>query len=172
MGCGLVADLIHPPKLLSLFNSASDKKSDTNRRRKRFLRLDINILIRQTSKLSVLQGNPAHVGIGTAYAVAKRKISNQRFVKPITPDLNCPRNLPSTTTRVISEVCVKISPDNSRFYSICRNYPQTQLTSNHIFDCKAILASCFKLDVSPQDIICSPEAPDLASLIIGAFGAI
>ncbi|GFT17886.1 uncharacterized protein TNCV_4910591 [Trichonephila clavipes] len=67
---------------------------------------------------------------------------------------------------------MKISPDNSRSYPICRNCPQTKLTTDYIFDCKAILTSLFKLDVSPQDILYSPEAPDLASLVIGAFGPI
>ncbi|GFR10375.1 hypothetical protein TNCT_434791 [Trichonephila clavata] len=54
----------------------------------------------------------------------------------------------------------------------CRNCPQTQLTTDHTFDCKAILASLFKLDASPQDILYSPQAPVLASLVIGAFDPI
>ncbi|PRD22959.1 UNVERIFIED_CONTAM: hypothetical protein NCL1_47702 [Trichonephila clavipes] len=59
---------------------------------------------------------------------------------------------------------MKISPDNSRFYHICRNCPQTQLTLYYIFDCKAILATLFKLDALPHDILFSTRAPDLASL--------
>ncbi|GFT14437.1 hypothetical protein TNCV_4004131 [Trichonephila clavipes] len=47
-----------------------------------------------------------------------------------------------------------------------------QLTPDYIFDCKAILASLVKLDASPQDIFYSPQAPDLASLLIGTFGPI
>ncbi|GFQ80527.1 hypothetical protein TNCT_4031 [Trichonephila clavata] len=64
---------------------------------------------------------------------------------------------------------MKISPDNSRSYPICRNCEQTQLTPDHILGCKAILESRFKLDASPQDILYSPQIPDLASLVIGAL---
>ncbi|GFR06476.1 hypothetical protein TNCT_188211 [Trichonephila clavata] len=48
-----------------------------------------------------------------------------------------------------------------------RNCPQTQLTPDHIFACKALLASLFKLDASPQDILYSLQAPDLARLLLG-----
>ncbi|GFT85041.1 hypothetical protein TNCV_790821 [Trichonephila clavipes] len=67
---------------------------------------------------------------------------------------------------------MKISPDNSRSHHNCRNCPQTQLTPDYIFDCKAILASPFKFDASLQEILYSPKAPDLVSLVIGAFGPI
>ncbi|GFR08160.1 hypothetical protein TNCT_467851 [Trichonephila clavata] len=65
---------------------------------------------------------------------------------------------------------MNISLDNSQSYPICENCPQTQLTSDHIFDWKTILASLFKLSASPQDTLYSPQAPDLTSLVIGAFG--
>ncbi|GFR28390.1 hypothetical protein TNCT_73151 [Trichonephila clavata] len=76
---------------------------------------------------------------------------NQRLIKPIIPELNCPRNLSSTVAklRMGHFKAMKVSPDNSRSYPICRNCPQTQLTPYHIFDCKAILASLFKLDAPP-----------------------
>ncbi|GFW29020.1 hypothetical protein TNCV_2355781 [Trichonephila clavipes] len=65
---------------------------------------------------------------------------------------------------------IKITPDNSRSYPTYRNSPKTQLTTDHIFGCKAIIfASTFK-DASSQDIFYSPQAPDLGSLVIGALG--
>ncbi|GFW81219.1 hypothetical protein TNCV_375681 [Trichonephila clavipes] len=117
---------------------------------------------------------PLTIPTKDAVAVSKRKISNQRFIKPTIPELNCPRNVSSTIARLRTDNFkgMKISPDNSRFYPICRNCPQTQFTSDHIFDSKAILESLFKLHASSQDILYSPEAPDQASLVIGAFGSI
>ncbi|GFV13962.1 hypothetical protein TNCV_524391 [Trichonephila clavipes] len=102
-------------------------------------------------------------------AVSKCKISNQHFIKPTIPKLNCPTNLSSTVIRLSTGYFkgMKLSPDNSRSYPICRNCPQTQSTPDHIFDYKTTLASFFQLDASPQDILCSPQATDLASLVIG-----
>ncbi|GFQ91617.1 hypothetical protein TNCT_488481 [Trichonephila clavata] len=118
----------------------------------------------------ILKSNPSE----DAHSVTKRKISNQRFIKPTIPDLNCPRNLLSTVARLRTDHFkgIKISPDNFRSYPISRNCPPTQLTPDHIFDCKAILASRFKPDASLQEILYSPQAPDLLSLVIGALGSI
>ncbi|GFX08078.1 core histone macro-H2A.1 [Trichonephila clavipes] len=79
------------------------------------------------------------------------------------------KNLSSTVARLRMGYFkgMKISSDNSRSYLICRKCPQTQLTPDYIFNCKAILASLFKLDASSQDILYNPQAPDLALLIIG-----
>ncbi|GFQ90831.1 hypothetical protein TNCT_107431 [Trichonephila clavata] len=98
-------------------------------------------------------------------------LCNQRFIKRIVPEINCARNLSSTIARLHTDRFkgMKISPDNSRSYLICRNCPQTQLTSDHILNCKALFASFFKLDESPRDILYRPQAPDQTSLVIGAF---
>ncbi|GFQ85476.1 hypothetical protein TNCT_596261 [Trichonephila clavata] len=67
---------------------------------------------------------------GYKYGRPKCKISNQRFIKPTIPELNCPRNLWSTVARLRTGHFkgMKIPPDNSRSCPICRNCPQTQLT--------------------------------------------
>ncbi|GFX70088.1 hypothetical protein TNCV_4615261 [Trichonephila clavipes] len=87
---------------------------------------------------------------------------------------NCPRKFPSTVSRLPTGAFkgMKISPDNSRSYPIFRNSPQTKLTPDYICNCKAILASLFKLDASPQYILYSPQALDMVSFVIGAFGPI
>ncbi|GFQ70847.1 hypothetical protein TNCT_79031 [Trichonephila clavata] len=79
-----------------------------------------------------------------------------------------------------SVVPVKTNPSTQR-----QRYPKTKRrvfppsqklstnpTPDHILDSKAILASLFKLDASPQDILYSPQAPELVSLVIRAFGPI
>ncbi|GFU83441.1 hypothetical protein TNCV_1346261 [Trichonephila clavipes] len=109
-----------------------------------------------------------------ANVVTNPKISNQRFKKPIIPELNCPRNLSSTVARLPTDHFngMEITPDNSRSYPIYRNCPQIQLTPDYIFDCKVIFTSLFKLYASPQDILYNPQVPDLALPVIGAFGPI
>ncbi|GFW23843.1 hypothetical protein TNCV_945281 [Trichonephila clavipes] len=127
----------------------------------------IIIILRQIYKPSILQWNPAHVGIGganvlikkardlgqhstvsseVANTVAKRKISNQHFIKPTISELNCPRNLSSIVASLRTGCFkgMKISPDNSPSYPIFRNCAQNQLPPDNIFHCKAILASFFK----------------------------
>ncbi|GFY11823.1 hypothetical protein TNCV_1530151 [Trichonephila clavipes] len=95
-------------------------------------------------------------------------------MKPTIPELSCPGHLSSKVARLRTGYFkgMKISSDNSRSCTICRNDPHSQLTPHYIFDCKAILASLLKFDASPQDILYSPQAPDRVSLVIGAFGPI
>ncbi|GFX76964.1 hypothetical protein TNCV_2258271 [Trichonephila clavipes] len=102
------------------------------------------------------------------------QIYNQRFKKPTIPELNCPRNLSSTVERLLKGHFkrMEISPDNSRSSPISRNCPQSQLTPDHVFDCKAILASVFEFHASPRDTFYCTQAPDMDSLVIGAFGPI
>ncbi|GFQ87616.1 hypothetical protein TNCT_457071 [Trichonephila clavata] len=96
---------------------------------------------------------------------------NQRFMEQTIPELNCPRNLSSTVARLRKGNFkgMEISPDNSGCYPISRNYPQTQLTPNHIFDCKAVLASLFKLDASPQDTLKLQTLPRLLLWLLDLY---
>ncbi|GFR18442.1 hypothetical protein TNCT_625571 [Trichonephila clavata] len=143
------------------------------------------IRFKNNGKPSILQGNPAQVslrgkecadvlvkvsGLGSAFhcpfGICKcgrqaPNFYNQCFIKPTIPELHCPRNLPSAVARLHAghSKGMKISPDNSQSYPI----------SGYIFDCKVILASIFKLYASPQDILYSPPAPNLVSLVIGTL---
>ncbi|GFQ67780.1 hypothetical protein TNCT_585271 [Trichonephila clavata] len=73
---------------------------------------------------------------------------------------------PSTVTTEDANAIAKHKIYNIRSYPICRYYPQTQLTPDHIFGCKATFATLFKLDTTPLGIIYSPQAPDQTSLVI------
>ncbi|GFX20117.1 hypothetical protein TNCV_1436771 [Trichonephila clavipes] len=98
--------------------------------------------------------------------IGSPRVSNQRFINSTIPELNCPRNLSSTVARLRTGHFkgLKISPDNSRSETICRNWSKSQLTPDYIFDCKALFASLSKLDASPRRIFLqsSSSRPGLA----------
>ncbi|GFU14239.1 hypothetical protein TNCV_3579141 [Trichonephila clavipes] len=97
--------------------------------------------------------------------------TNQRFIKLTIPELNCPRNLSSTVSgfRMGYFKGMKISPDHSRSFPICKNCPQIQLTPDYIFDCKAILASFFKLKcITTGHLVLKLQI--WPPFIIGSFG--
>ena len=120
-----------------------------------------------------VQSLPVTSEVGNA--VAKRRIFYQPFKKFSIPDLNCSRNSSSTIAKLRTGHfrSMEISPDDySRYYAFCGNIPDTELTSDHIFEYQIIIACLFQLDEPPQDILYSLPTPDQAAHFFNAFGSI
>ncbi|GFW27366.1 hypothetical protein TNCV_590611 [Trichonephila clavipes] len=69
---------------------------------------------------------------------------------------------------------MKISSDGQRSYTNhCPNYPNVQLSSQHILSCPAIHARLFKVSPEdPEDLIFSYKAVEAAETVFDSFGAI
>ncbi|GFS78802.1 hypothetical protein TNCV_3149321 [Trichonephila clavipes] len=76
------------------------------------------------------------------------------------------RTLVNTLTRL--RTCplrgMKIHRDGTRTYLQCRNYPDTELTSDYLFFCPAILAILQRISDCPQDDLYSDNCLDVTDV--------
>ncbi|GFS84960.1 RNA-directed DNA polymerase from mobile element jockey [Trichonephila clavipes] len=73
------------------------------------------------------------ITLDDANAVAKHRIMNHTFKKPLVTEFDCPRIITSTIARLRTEHLkgMKIHPDKTRSYVQCKHCPDLQLTPNH-----------------------------------------
>ncbi|GFU38064.1 RNase H domain-containing protein [Trichonephila clavipes] len=157
----------------------------------------------QQKKSCILQWIPAHVNIegnecadslakearsiehtGTtirldANAVAKHRIMNNTFKKPLVTEFDCPRIITSTTARLRTEHLkgTKIHPDKTRSYVQCKHCPDLQLTPKHILECPTVATKTLKIGMVPlrdslRELLYSPDAPRIAEAVIKTFDGI
>ncbi|GFU11942.1 hypothetical protein TNCV_1484081 [Trichonephila clavipes] len=76
------------------------------------------------------------ITLDDANAVAKHRIMNHTFKKPLVTEFDCPRIITSTIARLRTEHLkgMKIHPDKTRSYVQCKHCPDLQLTPNHILN--------------------------------------
>ncbi|GFV44274.1 RNase H domain-containing protein [Trichonephila clavipes] len=154
-------------------------------------------------KSCILQWIPAHVNIGgnecadslakeardiehkyttitpLHHAVAKHRIMNHTFKKPLVTEFDCPRIITSTIARLRTEHFkgMKIHPDKTRSYVQCKQCPDLQLTPNHILEYPIVATKLLKLGMVPlrdslRELLYSPDAPRIAEAVIKTFDVI
>ncbi|GFX52258.1 RNase H domain-containing protein [Trichonephila clavipes] len=158
----------------------------------------------QKRKSCILQWIPAHVNIegnecadslakeardiehkcttitlDDANAVAKHRIMNHTFKKPLVTEFDCPRIITSTIARLRTEHLkgMKIHPDKTRSYVQCKHCPDLQLTPNHILECPTVATKLLKMGMVPLrdslwELLYSPDAPRIAEAVIKTFDGI
>ncbi|GFX41812.1 probable RNA-directed DNA polymerase from transposon X-element [Trichonephila clavipes] len=79
------------------------------------------------------------ITLDDANAVAKHRIMNHTFKKPLVTEFDCPRIITSTIARLRTEHLkgMKIHPDKTRSYVQCKHCPDLQLTPNHILNAQS-----------------------------------
>ncbi|GFW85172.1 RNase H domain-containing protein [Trichonephila clavipes] len=114
-----------------------------------------------------------------ANAVAKHRIMNHTFKKPLVTEFDCPRIITSTIARLRTEhlKCMKIHPDKTRSYVQCKHCPDLQLTPNHILECPTVATKLLKMGMVPlreslRELLYSPDAPRIAEAVIKTFDGI
>ncbi|GFV83026.1 RNase H domain-containing protein [Trichonephila clavipes] len=165
---------------------------------------DIITLLEQLhnkKKSCILQWIPAHVNIEAslslakeardiehkctsitlddANAVAKHRIMNHTFKKPLVTEFDCPRIITSTIVRLRTEHLkgMKIHPDKTRSYVQCKHCPDLQLTPNHILECPTVATNLLKMGMVPlrdslRELLYSPDAARIAEAVIKTFDRI
>ncbi|GFW09255.1 hypothetical protein TNCV_2102091 [Trichonephila clavipes] len=80
------------------------------------------------------------ITLDDANAVAKHRIRNHTFKKPLVTEFDCPRIITSTIARLRTEQLkgMKIHTDKTRSYVQCKHCPDLQLTPNHILKCPTV----------------------------------
>ncbi|GFX57243.1 RNase H domain-containing protein [Trichonephila clavipes] len=86
------------------------------------------------------------ITLDDANAVAKHRIMNHTFKKPLVTEFDCPRIITSTIARLRTEHLkgMKIHPDKTRSYVQCKHCPDLQLTPNHILECPTVATKLLK----------------------------
>ncbi|GFU57435.1 RNase H domain-containing protein [Trichonephila clavipes] len=203
-GAGII--LLLPDEGLVIF---SDSKSaiEAIRNGETNISCDIITLLEQLHnkrKSCILQWIPAHVNIegnecadslakeardiehkcttitlDEANAVAKHRIMNHTFKKPLVTEFDCPRIITSTIARLRTEHLkgMKIHPDKTRSYVQCKHCPDLQLTPNHILECPTVATKLLKMGMVPLrdslwELLYSPDAPRIAEAVIKTFDGI
>ncbi|GFV13807.1 RNase H domain-containing protein [Trichonephila clavipes] len=119
------------------------------------------------------------ITLDDANAVAKHRIMNHTFKKPLVTEFDCPRIIPSTIARLRTEHLkgMKIHPDKTRSYVQCKHCPDLQLTPNHILECSTVALKLLKMGMvslrdSLRELLYSPDAPRIAEAVIKTFDGI
>ncbi|GFS98317.1 RNase H domain-containing protein [Trichonephila clavipes] len=91
------------------------------------------------------------ITLDDANAVAKHRIMNHTFKKPLVTEFDCPRIITSTIARLRTEHLkgMKIHPDKTRSYVQCKHCPDLQLTPNHILECPTVATKLLKMGMVP-----------------------
>ncbi|GFX95298.1 probable RNA-directed DNA polymerase from transposon BS [Trichonephila clavipes] len=119
------------------------------------------------------------ITLDDANAVAKHRIMNHTFKKPLVTEFDCPRIITSTIARLRTEHLkgMKIHPDKTRSYVQCKHCPDLQLTPNHILECPTIATKLLKMGMVPlrdslRELLYSPDANRIAEAVIKTFDGI
>ncbi|GFX12622.1 RNase H domain-containing protein [Trichonephila clavipes] len=119
------------------------------------------------------------ITLDDANAVAKHRIMNHTFKKPLATEFDCPRIITSTIARLRTEHLkgMKIHPDKTRSYVQCKHCPDLQLTPNHILECPTVATKLLKMGMVPlrdslRELLYSPDAPRIAETVIKTFDGI
>ncbi|GFW14586.1 RNase H domain-containing protein [Trichonephila clavipes] len=119
------------------------------------------------------------ITLDDANAVAKHRIMNHTFKKPLVTEFDCPRIITSTIARLRTEHLkgMKIHPDKTRSYVQCKHCPDLQLTPNHILECPTVATKLLKMGMVPlrdslRGLLYSPDAPRIAEAVIKTFDGI
>ncbi|GFY34829.1 RNase H domain-containing protein [Trichonephila clavipes] len=119
------------------------------------------------------------ITLDDANAVAKHRIMNHTFKKPLVTEFDCPRIITSTIARLRTEHLkgMKIHPDKKRSYVQCKHCPDLQLTPNHILECPTVATKLLKMGMVPLrdslwELLYSPDAPRIAEAVIKTFDGI
>ncbi|GFT13539.1 hypothetical protein TNCV_3830211 [Trichonephila clavipes] len=119
------------------------------------------------------------ITLDDANAVAKHRIMNHTFKKPLVTEFDCPRIITSTIARLRTEHLkgMKIHPDKTRSYVQCKHSPDLQLTPNHILECPTVTTKLLKMGMVPlrdslRELLYSPDAPRIAEAVIKTFDGI
>ncbi|GFV57426.1 RNase H domain-containing protein [Trichonephila clavipes] len=119
------------------------------------------------------------ITLDDANAVAKHRIMNHTFKKPLVTEFDCPRIITSTIARLRTEHLkgMKIHPDKTRSYVQCKHCPDLQLTPNHILECPTVATKLLKMGMVPLrdslwELLYSPDAPRIAEAVIKTFDGI
>ncbi|GFU87211.1 hypothetical protein TNCV_1059231 [Trichonephila clavipes] len=98
---------------------------------------------------------------------------NHTFKKPLVTEFDCPRIITSTIARLRTEHLkgMKIHPDKTRSYVLCKHCPDLQLTPNHTLECPTVATKLLKMGMVPlrdslREILYSPDAPRIAEAVI------
>ncbi|GFU27990.1 uncharacterized protein TNCV_3153361 [Trichonephila clavipes] len=91
------------------------------------------------------------ITLDDANAVAKHRIMNHTFKKPLVTEFDCPRIITSTIARLRTEHLkgMEIHPDKTRSYVHCKHCPDLQLTPNHILECPTAATKLLKMGMVP-----------------------
>ncbi|GFX32411.1 RNase H domain-containing protein [Trichonephila clavipes] len=119
------------------------------------------------------------ITLDDANAVAKHRIMNHTFKKPLVTEFDCPRIITSTIARLRTEHLkgMKIHPDKIRSYVQCKHCPDLQLTPNHMLECPTVATKLLKMGMVPlrdslRELLYSPDAPRIAEAVIKTFDGI
>ncbi|GFU81347.1 hypothetical protein TNCV_738971, partial [Trichonephila clavipes] len=119
------------------------------------------------------------ITLDDANAVAKHRIMNHTFKKPLVTEFDCPRIITSSIARLRTEHLkgMKIHPDKTRSYVQCKHCPDLQLTPNHILECPTVATKLLKMGMLPlrdslRELLYSPDAPRIAEAVIKTFDGI
>ncbi|GFU39775.1 RNase H domain-containing protein [Trichonephila clavipes] len=119
------------------------------------------------------------ITLDDANAVAKHRIMNHTFKKPLVTEFDCPRIITSTIARLRTEHLkgMKIHPDKTRSYVQCKHCPDLQLTPNHILECPTVATKLLKMGMVPlrdplRELLYSPDARRIAEAVIKTFDGI
>ncbi|GFT00988.1 RNase H domain-containing protein [Trichonephila clavipes] len=119
------------------------------------------------------------ITLDDANPVAKHRIMNHTFKKPLVTEFDCPRIITSTIARLRTEHLkgMKIHPDKTRSYVQCKHCPDLQLTPNHILECPTVATKLLKMGMVPLrdslwELLYSPDAPRIAEAVIKTFDGI
>ncbi|GFU11912.1 RNase H domain-containing protein [Trichonephila clavipes] len=119
------------------------------------------------------------ITLDDANAVAKHRIMNHTFKKPLVTEFDCPRIITSTIARLRTEHLkgMKIHPDKTRSYVQCKHCPDLQLTPNHILECPTVATKLLKMGMVPlrdslRELLYSPDAPRITEAVIKTFDGI
>ncbi|GFW36384.1 RNase H domain-containing protein [Trichonephila clavipes] len=119
------------------------------------------------------------ITLDDANAVAKHRIMNHTFKKPLVTEFDCPRIITSTIARLRTEHLkgMKIHPDKTRSYVQCKHCPDLQLTPNHILECQTVATKLLKMGMVPLrdsllELLYSPDAARIAEAVIKTFDGI
>ncbi|GFU89021.1 reverse transcriptase domain-containing protein [Trichonephila clavipes] len=119
------------------------------------------------------------ITLDDANAVAKHRIMNHTFKKPLVTNLTVPRIITSIIARLRAEHLkgMKIHPDKTRSYVQCKHCPDLQLTPNHILECPTVATKLLKMGMIPlrdslRELLYSPDAPRIAEAVSKTFDRI
>ncbi|GFX74076.1 retrovirus-related Pol polyprotein from transposon 17.6 [Trichonephila clavipes] len=119
------------------------------------------------------------ITLDDANAVAKHRIINHTFKKPLVTEFDCPRIITSTIARLRTEHLkgMKIHPDKKRPHVQCKHCPDLPLTPNHILECPTVATKLLKMGMVPlrdslRELLYSPDAPRIAEAVIKTFDGI